>query len=88
MWDLLGPGLEPVSPALAGGSLTTVPLGKSLGAFFLSVVSLSHNPTRVSWDLVPNELLALESLSEDLLLGNIKVDLGGNLQYLVSPRSV
>ena len=28
MWDLLGPGLEPVSPALAGGFLTTAPLGK------------------------------------------------------------
>ena len=31
MWDLPGPGVEPVSPALAGGSrfLTTVPPGKS-----------------------------------------------------------
>ena len=28
MWDLPGPGLEPVSPALAGGCLTTVPPGK------------------------------------------------------------
>ena len=25
MWDLPGPGLKPVSPALAGGFLTTVP---------------------------------------------------------------
>ena len=31
MWDLPGPGLEPVSPALAGGFLTTAPLGKSHG---------------------------------------------------------
>ena len=30
MWDLLRPGLKPVSPALAGGFLTTVPPGKSL----------------------------------------------------------
>ena len=30
MWDLPGPGLEPVSPAFAGGFLTTVPLGKPL----------------------------------------------------------
>ena len=30
MWDLSGPGLEPVSPALAGGFLTTAPPGKSL----------------------------------------------------------
>ena len=29
MWDLPGPGLEPVSPALAGGFLTTVPPEKS-----------------------------------------------------------
>ena len=28
-WDLPGPGLEPVSPALAGGFLTTAPPGKS-----------------------------------------------------------
>ena len=30
MWDLPGPGLEPVSPALGGGFSTTVPQGKSL----------------------------------------------------------
>ncbi|KAJ8782908.1 hypothetical protein J1605_009516 [Eschrichtius robustus] len=30
MWDLPGPGLEPVSPALVGGFLTTVLPGKSL----------------------------------------------------------
>ena len=29
MWDLPGPGIEPVSPALAGRFLTTVPPGKS-----------------------------------------------------------
>ena len=28
MWDLPGPGLEPVSPALAGRFLTTEPPGK------------------------------------------------------------
>ena len=30
MWDLPGPGLKPVSPALAGGFLTTVPPWKPL----------------------------------------------------------
>ena len=30
MWDLPGPGLEAMSPALAGGFLTTAPPGKSL----------------------------------------------------------
>ena len=29
MWDLLEPGIEPVFPELAGGFLTTGPLGKS-----------------------------------------------------------
>ena len=29
MWDPPGPGLEPVSPAFAGGFLTTAPPGKS-----------------------------------------------------------
>ena len=28
MWDLPGPGVEPVFPALAGGFLTTGPPGK------------------------------------------------------------
>ena len=28
MWDLPGPGHKPVSPALAGGFLTTAPPGK------------------------------------------------------------
>ena len=30
MWDLPGSGLKPMSPALAGGFLTTAPPGKSL----------------------------------------------------------
>ena len=34
MWDLPGPGLEPLSPALAGGFLTTAPPGKPLLKIF------------------------------------------------------
>ena len=34
MWDLPRPGLEPVSPALAGGFLTTAPPGKPLELIF------------------------------------------------------
>ena len=34
MWDLPGPGLEPVSPALAGGFLTPAPPGKPSPNFF------------------------------------------------------
>ena len=28
MWNPLGPGIEPMSPALAGGFLSTAPSGK------------------------------------------------------------
>ena len=34
-WDLPGPGLEPMSPALAGGFLTTAPPGKSWSCILL-----------------------------------------------------
>ena len=37
MWDLPRPGLEPVSPALAGGLSTTAPPGKPI-FFFLFFV--------------------------------------------------
>ncbi|XP_049565072.1 phosphatidate cytidylyltransferase 1 isoform X5 [Orcinus orca] len=42
MWDLPGPGLEPVSPALAGGFLTTAPpdIGKKLP---LKLVMICNN---------------------------------------------
>jgi len=33
MWNLSGPGIEPVSPALAGRFLSTVPPGKSDNPF-------------------------------------------------------
>ena len=36
-WDLPRPGLEPVSPALAGGFLTTALPGKSMAHFFLAL---------------------------------------------------
>ena len=35
MWDLPGPGVEPVSPALEGGFLTTAAPAKSQPEFFL-----------------------------------------------------
>ena len=39
MWDLPRPGLEPVSPALAGRFSTTTPPGKPRKAFFLKHTS-------------------------------------------------
>ena len=52
MWDLPGPGFEPVSPALAGRFLTTAPPGKSItqNIFFkvkLNVqICITHLPDR------------------------------------------
>ena len=43
MWDLPGPGLEPVAPALAGGFSTTAPPGKSHFTYIKLVVELSMN---------------------------------------------
>ena len=40
MRDLPGPGLEPVSPALAGGFLTTAPPGKPQQSFFFKFIYL------------------------------------------------
>ena len=37
MWELPGPGLKPIYPALAGGFLTTVPPGKPLYIFFREI---------------------------------------------------
>ena len=39
MWDFPGPGLEPVSPALAGGFLTTAPPGKPQSC----ILNIVHN---------------------------------------------
>ena len=42
MWDLPGPGLKPMSPALASGFLTTAPPGKSPHSFFLIHTHKEH----------------------------------------------
>ena len=42
MWDLPRPGLEPMSPALAGGFLITVPPGKPSNVFMkFSIISIA-----------------------------------------------
>ena len=42
MWDLPRPGLESVSPALAGGFLTTAPPGKSWLVTSIILLQLSE----------------------------------------------
>ena len=41
MWDLPGLGFKPVSPALAGGFLTTVPPGKPMWGVLTGVGDLA-----------------------------------------------
>ena len=45
MWDLPRPGLEPMSPALAGEFLTSVPPGKSHYAVSNSIFHFIFTPT-------------------------------------------
>ena len=60
MWDLPGPGFEPVSPALADGFSTTAPPGKSLCPFFDWVVCF--------FDVELHELFCLYTLESNPLL--------------------
>ena len=55
MWDLPRPGLEPVSPALAGRFSTTAPLGKPCRCIFdvfvgKEVISRSYSSAIFQWD--------------------------------------
>ena len=50
MWDLPRPGLEPVSPALAGGFSTTAPPGKP----YQTLLTKTHN-TKTFTISVPEE---------------------------------
>ena len=57
MWDLPGPGLEPVSPALAGGFLTTAPPGKSHDWLLsLNVFKVHHVVACTLFPLWPNNI--------------------------------
>ena len=52
MWDLPGPGLEPTSPALAGGFLTTAPSGKSDShIYFLLYIKVRQGYYPLVWHL-------------------------------------
>ena len=51
MWDLPGPGLEPVSLALAGGFLTTAPPGEIFSGYMPSSgIAESHGSSIFSLD--------------------------------------
>ena len=69
MWDLPGPGLEPMSPALAGGFLTTVPPGKSEKPLLHLQCQLHRSGSPGTIDaldgilIVPKVLCSFESLN-------------------------
>ena len=67
MWDLPGPGLEPMSPALAGGFLTTAPPGKPCSCTFYFYLFIVHYIYfyLFSFLATPHSLWDLSSLTRD-----------------------
>ena len=49
MWDLPGPGIEPMSPALAGGFSTTAPSGNPSSKHFLKLLRLPNQLRTSVW---------------------------------------
>ena len=79
MWDLPGPGLEPMSPTLAGGFLTTAPPGKPLHI----VLALLH-----SFNIQPQWAMASSLLTTILLENSIKLKcpfLLGGFSVIIPP---
>ena len=83
MWDLPGPGVKPVSPALAGGFLTTDPPGKPYRWFLRrgGVAQMVKNPPEIQetqvqspgWEDPLKEGVATRS---DILAWKIPADRG------------
>ena len=57
MWDLPRPGLGPMSPALAGGFLTTAPPGKSQPPSFYLELLLHTNTTMLCFSVAESSRL-------------------------------
>ena len=50
MWDLPGPGIEPVFPALAGRFLITVPPGKCRDQLFIATIM--QTTIKLQWYII------------------------------------
>ena len=66
MWDLPGPGLEPIYTALAGRFLTTAPPGKSQDSGFIPNCKAQGRCWEDGKKTVPVVMNALEMLREGL----------------------
>ena len=79
MWDLPGPGLEPESPALAGGFLTTAPPGKPYACPFLKKTSVwtshSHSlsPTPIQASKFVSTLTAEQERLQNSVYGELMI---------------
>ena len=86
MWNLPGPGIELMSPALTGGFLSTVPPGKSwpVASRYSSLPS-DYTPSLCFKDLIfliyrPDHLQCLDVWKENIT--NSQVFLGGTNLYM------
>ena len=87
MWDLPGPGLEPVSPALAGGFLTTGHQGSpALSSSWSSVVSFLTSGSLFHLAFSDRTLLVFDCLLSIVLSGLTRFS--GLILYIsyLSPR--
>ena len=64
MWNLPGPGIEPMSPALAGGFLCTAPPGRSWIFFFNNRVNFMLFKTLITEDIGFSNSLSLTQWHE------------------------
>ena len=68
MWDLPGPGMEPVSPALGGGFFTTEPPGKPRKGLVLYIGNGSIR-IELQLSLIKKVKLTGEPISQKFILG-------------------
>ena len=74
MWDLPRPGFEPMSPALAGGFLTTVPPGKSpLSPLLFNIVlevlaTAVREEKKIKGIQIDKEEVKLSLFADDMIL--------------------
>ena len=66
MWDVPGPGIEPVSPALAGGFLTTVPPGKSQNESSIGEIVMKEKEPRPSFAVTPQTAKVMATVCAEM----------------------